>query len=310
MRRSMNYILPMLLLLFISAAVNATPNRFSSFTMPTDGLRTPEVRKPLPVTTYYYVVRIMIKLPSPMELPSEGTAIQLESGGVSYWDTFKPFYQDEMETLPQQTDPNAWLNIDPMELMIMCMGARKMFKNVYESKYANIFTPYEQQILKYAGYREPAVIALIETDPNAPFEIIRKAWDEKWSKVYCPRDSTNTYGRIDVLLLRSNQFQTIHNLYDNQWRIKANINRVVGLTKYNDYSKAADNPNTLSDIIEKMLDEKWGQLASSQSLVEAIQRSYEKLKRYGALKFEQLSPEEQARQLELSKQIPQKKTEQ
>ncbi len=177
---------------------------------------------------------------------------------------------------------------------------------MYRTKLANVFTPYEQIILVLEGHSESDVIKMIEADPRLPFEVIRDAWDGKWSKVYCPVDSGSD-GYIDILLLRTSQFQTIYNLYNNTGRIKANINRVVGLTKYNDYSKAADNPNTLSDIIEKMLREKWGQIAASPTLGDDIADAYKKLKTYGALKFEELSPEEQARQLELSIRVPEKK---
>ncbi len=197
-------------------------------------------------------------------------------------------------------DPNVLLDsLNPKHIRAICVCSKS--QGVYLYTQLKYFTEFEQLVLKLEGYREADVITMMKEDPRKPFEIIRKAWDEKWSKVYCPLDSNGSDGYVDVLLLSSNQFQTIRNLYSDKWHIKANINRIVNIDPF---EPAKDNPHTLADLIEKMLAEKWGQIAYRQSLAKDIESTFKQLREYGARRYSELTDDEKAHQLKFAEQLP------
>ncbi len=189
--------------------------------------------------------------------------------------------------------PNANLGIDEMEISILTNAASVPQKSEYiKVKY---FTPFEQIILELEGHDEASVAKMLREKTTNPFEIIRDAWNTKWSKVYCLGGSKGIDGYIDISLLASGQFQTVRNLYNTNWGIKSNINRLVNLFPYEPVSK---NPMTLLDMVDKMIAEKWGQMAYRESLVNDIRAVREDLIKYGAKKNSELSVEEFKLELE------------
>ncbi len=191
-------------------------------------------------------------------------------------------------------NPNGSLGIDEDLVQGMCECARntsgKLFKRI------NQLTVFEEMILINEGYHEEdQLIKMIQSDPESVYKIIRTAWNEKWSKVYCITDSSGIYGYLDRMLLFSYQHKAFIHLYDPDWPIKANINRLVNYVPYEAVSK---NPVTIRDIVERMLREKQGQIAYSESLETDIKGMLEKLMAFGAKNAKALSAEEFRLELE------------
>ncbi len=211
---------------------------------------------------------------------------------------FIPFYLFLFSTLlvaqaQEKVGPNLNLGIDEMEISILTTAACLPQKSEYiHLKY---FTPFEQIILELEGHDEASVTEMLREKTMNPFEIIRNVWNTKWSKVYCLGGSKGLDGYMDIILLSSGQFQTVRNIYNTNWGIKSNINRLVNL---NPYQPVAENPMTLLDMVDKMIDEKWGQMTYSQSLVNDIRLVRQDLIKYGARKANELSAEELKLELE------------
>jgi hypothetical protein len=186
-----------------------------------------------------------------------------------------------------EADPNSALDIPKAKIESMCDCARKEPTKLYKT--LDFLTPFEERILIKEGYREAQIQNLYTTDSKQLFEIIRTAWNEKWSKVYCITNSSGIYGYLDRMLLFSYQHKAFIHLYDPDWPIKANINRLVNYVPYEAVSK---NPVTIRDIVERMLREKQGQIAYRQSLEADIKGILEKLISYGGKKASELTKEE------------------
>ncbi len=202
--------------------------------------------------------------------------------------------QTDVNIKVDSTGPNNSLGLPETHINAMCTAARKQAPKYF--KKVGFLTSFEERILYLEGVREADVLKLMESDPSPIFEIIRKAWNEKWSKVYCDVNSSGIDGYIDSMLLFSLQRDAFRNLYDNNGNIKANVNRLVNLDPY---SPVNDAPATMTDIFEKMLAEKWGQLAYSETLEKELRLIYHDLINYGGKKASQLSKEEF--ELELSR---------
>ncbi len=192
------------------------------------------------------------------------------------------------------TGPNAALNIPKRKIQAICAAASKQPPKLL--KEIGFLTSFEERILLHEGYKMPDITKLIDADRNQIFTIIRNAWNEKWSKVYCEPNSSGIDGCVDAMLLMSEQREAFRHLYDTDWYIKANVNRLVNLDPY---SPVKDAPMTITDIMEKMLAEKWGQLAYSESLVKDMRFTYDQLIKFGGKKANQLSKEE--KELELNR---------
>jgi len=206
------------------------------------------------------------------------------------------------DTIPhfqEQVDPNAKLNLDKEDIETMCLVSKSLGRNKYKNLY-NTFTPFEQTLLMIEGYSESDIMNLMQQDQEMPFELIRDAWNDKWSKVYRPLNSDGTDGYLDFHLVHSSQFQTVRNLYNPNWKIKANVNRVVSLYGL---KKASEDPHTLADIMDIMLEKKMGQIAYSSSLEKAIRDFYTELRNFGAKKVKELTAAELKPLLEAAEKI-------
>jgi hypothetical protein len=205
-----------------------------------------------------------------------------------------------------EAGPNSGLNIAQDYVEGMCECAKRNSSKIF--KRLDFLTSFEEQILLYEGYyEEDDLIEMYKSNPNRIFEIIRTAWNEKWSKVYCITDSSGIYGYLDRMLLFSYQHEAFQHLYDSDWPIKANINRLVN---YDPYETVSKNPVTIRDIVERMLREKQGQIAYRQSLEEDIKSMYQKLISYGGKNAKALSAEEFKIELERARkegQLPETK---
>ncbi len=192
-----------------------------------------------------------------------------------------------------EADPNSALNIPRAKIESMCSCARNLATKLY--KELDFLTPFEERILIKEGYREAQIMNLYATDSERLFEIIRTAWNEKWSKVYCITDASGIFGYLDKMLLFSYQHKAFQHLYDSNWPIRANIIRLVN---YDPYAPVSENPVTIMDMIERMLKEKQGQIAYRQSLEEDIKSKYQDIIYYGGKNVKALSTEEFKLELE------------
>lgn len=192
-------------------------------------------------------------------------------------------------------DPNAHLKIDPIIIQTICHSAKKPGINFFD-KISDI-TAIEQDILIAEEYfDEEEIIKMMQTNPMKPYEIIRDAWNSKWSKCWCESDSYGSSGYVDIELLKSEQFQALRNIYDPTGKIRANINRIVTEHPYTD-----KEPMTLLDLID-ILCENWGENGGAlEARAKSIQRFSYTLKSYGAKKYIDLNSSAQKQQVKTTK---------
>ena len=192
----------------------------------------------------------------------------------------------------ENRDPNAHLKIDPETIQTICHSAIKPGIKFLFDKIPDI-TAFEEDILIAEGYfDEEEIIKIMQINPMKPYEIIRDAWDRKWSKCWCKPDSYGGMGYVDIELLKSEQFQVLSNIYNPRGKIRADINRIVSEHPYTDKEQM-----TLLDLIE-ILSENWGDKGGAlESGAKSIQRFSRTLRNYGAKKFLELNPIVQKKQI-------------
>ena len=211
--------------------------------------------------------------------------------------------QTDVHVEKDSTSLNAQLSLEAEHIETMCLVSKSLGRNKYKYLY-NYFTPFEQTLLMIEGYAEKDVNNMMQQNPEMPFEIIRDSWNDKWSKVYCPITSDGTDGYLDFHLIHSSQFQTVRNLYDPNWKIKAEVNRIVS---FYGVKSSTEYPHTLADLVSTMLEKKMGQVAYSSGLEKEIRNFYTELRKFGAKKVSELSEKELKLLIKHSTNVPENK---